>query len=302
MRSYSLHLKPLAALQTFSFNGLLRQYFGHSQEYFNRPLSPRKNRILIQATLIKRLLTRNFYRLSGGTHGFRRPYKPVVIRRNDIVKVIDYARKNCSLRDYLLIRLAAKLGLRTGELAALNIEDLNFEELTVQVTDSKKHRKLTLPCDPLTMELLKQLVNGRRKGPVFLSNNHACKKPARMAVVSVWWRIREIARRAGVEDFKPRYFRYYFAAEWVRAGKNLELLRRLLRHDNIENTMRYVQRLTFFEDLQAEYLDFTGLPFKKADGSVCERCVYSDICKYAGRLPKFAKCERFKEKIVNGKI
>jgi len=293
-------LKILASLETFSFDWLLRRYFSRSQEYFKSSLSA-DNRMLIQSILIRRRLTRTFYALSGGPHHFRRPYKPVVIRRNDIVKVLDYARRNCRLRDYLLIRLAVKLGLRTGELAALQVEDLNFKEGTIRVFDSKKKRRITLPCDPLTMELLKQLIGDRKRGPVFISRNRACKRLAGLSVVSIWWIIRRIAKKAGVEDFKPRYFRYYFAAEWVRAGKSLELLRRILRHENVENTIKYVQRLTFFEDLQMEYLDFAGLPFKKVKGSLCERCVFSDICKYAGRLPKFAKCERFVERKANGK-
>jgi len=114
-----------------------------------------------------------------------------------------------------------KLGLRTGELSALQIEDLNFKEGTIRVLDSKKKRKVTLLCDPLTMELLKQLIGDRKHGPVFISHNPACKKPAKLSVISIWWIIRRIVRKAGVEDFKPCYFRYYFAAEWMRSGKSL---------------------------------------------------------------------------------
>ena len=47
----------------------------------------------------------------GGFHKWAS--RATVIRRTDIEHVHDYAREHCSGRDYLLVRLPMKVGLRT---------------------------------------------------------------------------------------------------------------------------------------------------------------------------------------------
>jgi integrase len=179
----------------------------------------------------------------------------IIISRNDVVAVHDYARAKCCARDYLLIRLPMKIGLRTGEICTLRIENIDFERRIFQVLDSKRKQFYPLPLDPVTLDLIQRLVGNRLKGYVFRQWKTWFQKRADrpLDTNSVWIRVRLIAAAAGVDNFSPRILRHYSASEWHRSGRSLEVLRRILRHKSLAYTQFYLARLVCLEDIQREY-------------------------------------------------
>jgi len=240
----------------------------------------------------------------------------IVIRRGDVERVESYARDNRDLRDYLFIRLPKKIGLRTHEIATLSIEDINFEDRSFQVLDSKKHRFYPLPLDPVTLQLIQDLVGDRTEGLVFRHKTYKRKNQDKpLTNVTIWKLIKTIGEEAGVKGFHPRLLRHYFAAEWVYIQKkSMESLRRILRHKNLQVTHSYLSCLVFFEDVKAEYEEIRAGPFIEqpsiSDNSLnpnyqkwCSRCDHEPICKF---LPEFcnskyaATCKYFmvKEQVI----
>jgi len=117
-----------------------------SQKHFNRSLSQSRTVQIIAS--VKWTIRVKTYFLSkkgttmtnGGGRG-REWYgkgEAIVIRRSDIEHVHDFARVHCKLRDFLLIRVPMKIGLRTTEITTLNIEDIDFNTRSFRVLDSKK--------------------------------------------------------------------------------------------------------------------------------------------------------------------
>lgn len=221
--------------------------------------------------------------------------KTIVIRREDVQKIHDYARDSRDLRDYLLIRLPMKIGLRSHEIATLSIEDINFEDRSFQVLDSKKHRFYPLPLDPLTLQLIKDLVGTRDEGLVFQHKTFKRQNQDKpLTNVSIWKTIRVIGEEAGVKGFHPRILRHYFAANWVSVQhKSMEGLRRILRHQNLAVTHKYLQKLVFFEDVKKEYAEVRSGPIVEMEVSVnmqfrgnknyeesCSKCDHEPICKF----------------------
>ena len=235
----------------------------------------------------------------------------IIIRRADVLRVHDYARQHCCLRDYLLIRLPMKIGLRTGEICSLRIENINFDDKTFHVLDSKRKHLYPLPLDVLTLQLIKDLIGSRQEGFVFTrevysrSWSHAkADKPLHPATVEK--RLQKIAEQAGVKGFTPRLLRHYFAVEWHRAGKSLELLRRILRHKSLAYTQFYLSRLVYFEDIQIEYESFQMGPLSPSwmektedlTPEICKRCEKLPICKFADKMPPWATgCQYYTEKL-----
>jgi len=233
----------------------------------------------------------------------------VVIRRADIERIHDYARDKCSLRDFLLIRLPMKVGLRTGEIATLQIENINFETRTFQVLDSKKKVLFPLPLDVLTLQLIKDLCGFRTHGYVFRQSRSwkYSKGDKPLTDATIWTVIHNIAREAGVSNFNPRMLRHYFAAHWVRdQNKSVPGLQDILRHESLDSTQVYIGRLSFWEDTQKEYDSIKKGPFTEskaeevsqndtpttvrvtARAKVCSDCGAVQVCKFAASMPECA--------------
>jgi len=225
----------------------------------------------------------------------------LVIHRADIEKIHDYAQKHCTQRDFLIIRVGMKIGLRTGEIATLRIEDIDFEARSIKVLDSKKKVYFPLPLDPVTLELIKELCAFRTHGYVFTrarSWKHV-KGDKPLTIENVWYIIHKIGYEAGVPNFKPRDLRRYFAAHWVRdQQKSVAGLQDLLRHQDAETTMIYVNKLSFWEDTQKEYdsvrkgpiieTEETATVQSRPHAKVCSECGAAQVCKYASQMPECA--------------
>ncbi len=217
---------------------------------------------------------------------------PIVIRRTDIKKVHDYARIHCKLRDYLMIRLPMQIGLRVSEIRTLNIEDINFEDRRFQVLDSKKKQFYPLPLDTITLQLIQDLIGDRWEGTVFTREDSL--KVARLnkplSRTAIWYLFDGIGVKAGVEGFSPRLCRHYFSAKWHEdmkkrdSKKTLEGLRRILRHTSLTTTQVYLQRLTFFEDLQDQFQEIQEPYIATRQVSDfyrewCSKCRMEPVCK-----------------------
>lgn len=230
----------------------------------------------------------------------------IIIRRVDVHRVHDYAQQHCSLKHYLFIRLPMKIGLRTGEIASLKIENINFQNYSFQVLDSKKKRLYPLPLDAVTLQLIQDLIENRAEGYVFAHTEtwkHLEDKP--LSNVYIWQVVKATGEKAGVQNFSPRLVRHFFAATWaIVEKKSIEGLRRILRHKNLSVTHRYLSRLVFFEDIQQEYQQMQQ-PFMARQSTspfyqkYCSNCIHEPTCKLvdqASSNPWATGCRFYKQK------
>jgi integrase len=198
-----------------------------------------------------------------------------------------------------------KIGLRNSEIRMLRIENIDFEDRTFQVLDSKKYELFPLPLDILTLQLIKDLIGKRQEGYVFThqgSWTHV-KADQPLSRVEIWQIIHDIAEKAGVKRFSPRLLRHYFAAHWIYVEKkNVVTLQGLMRHSDLSVTFFYTRRLTFFEDWQREYDGVKNGPFQEfekesnpvsIEDSVCKNCSNLSICKFAPLPSCVSRCRLF---------
>ena len=264
-----------------------------------------------------RLKVRIQFSMHNGGSKWTRSGEAIIIRRSDVENVHDYARVNRKLRDFLLIRLPMKIGLRTTEIITLNIEDIDFETFHIQVLDSKKKQFDTLSLDGITLQLMKDLIGGRTEGPFFTREDNrkirAQNKP--LSRVAIWYLFHEIGLAAGVKGFNPRICRHYFACKWIKdmkkpgSKKTMVGLQRYLRHANIATTTFYTARLVFQEDLDEEYHDMQE-PYIATGGvqtqatsqffrDFCSKCEREPTCKYVDQVGANAwasGCRFYKQK------
>jgi integrase/recombinase XerD len=143
-------------------------------------------------------------------------------------------------RDYAVLLLLARLGLRAGEVAAMRLEDLDWRggELLVRGKGNRNER-LPLPVDVGTA-----LVSYLRWRPrvecraVFLCVR-APLGPVSAGVVSQT--VRAACTRAGLERVGAHRLRHTAATRMLRAGSSLPEIAQVLRHQRLETTAQYAR-------------------------------------------------------------
>lgn len=145
-------------------------------------------------------------------------------------------------RDRAILALLARLGLRAGEVAALELDDLDWRagELTVRTGKSTCRERLPLPVD-VGQALVAYLHDGRppvtcRK--VFLRLNAPITGLSAVAVTSVVYRACD---RAALPRAGAHRLRHSAATAMLAGGANLTEIGQVLRHARAETTAIYAK-------------------------------------------------------------
>lgn len=155
---------------------------------------------------------------------------------------MEALRTSCStLRDRALVEFLYSTGVRVSELVALNVGDIEMgrQELIVYGKGSKERK--TYLTDSAKFYLRRYLqtraaeegINGR---PLFvtLDNPHD-----RLTVAGVQYMLRQLGRRAGVENVHPHRFRRTIATDLLSRGMPIEQVKEFLGHEKLDTTMIY---------------------------------------------------------------
>lgn len=146
-------------------------------------------------------------------------------------------------RDLAIVALMLLDGLRSGEVLALNRDDLLLPESEIRVHGKgNKLRWLPLPAE--TAQLLDHYLLLERPpncgDPLFVGLKGRARgrrmTPAGLRSLFRYHRLTTTVRQAN-----PHRFRHTFATDMVRGGISLPALMQLMGHSKIETTLVYVQ-------------------------------------------------------------
>jgi len=144
-------------------------------------------------------------------------------------------------RDYVVVVLLARLGLRAGEVAALTLDDLDWDRGELMIHGKgKRLERLPIPVD-VGEALVGYL---RRRGRVEGSRAVFLRVCAPVGGVSAAGVISVVARacmRAGVPVVGAHRLRHTAATEMLRAGASLSEIAQVLRHRRLETTTIYAK-------------------------------------------------------------
>jgi site-specific recombinase XerD len=144
-------------------------------------------------------------------------------------------------RDFAILVLMSRLGLRAIEVAGMQLDDIDWRagELDVRGKGGRRDR-LPLPTD-VGEALVEYLGFGRRPSQsraVFLQATGPAVGMSRNAVVFV---SRNASRRAGLPVVGGRRLRHTAATELLRHGASLREVGQILRHDDDTTTAIYAK-------------------------------------------------------------
>ncbi len=144
-------------------------------------------------------------------------------------------------RDFAILTLLARLGMRAGEVAAFSLNDVNWRagEITIRGKGDRRER-LPLPAD--VGEAIAGYLHDRRPAAreraVFVRVQAPRVSMTSTAVGSV---VAAAARRAGLGSVGAHRLRHTVATEMLRAGASLPEIGQVLRHRHMSTTAIYAK-------------------------------------------------------------
>ncbi len=151
-----------------------------------------------------------------------------------------------SLRDMALVELLYATGMRVGELAALDVEDIDFKRGEVRVL-GKGRKERVIPMHDAALQLLAGYIDKER--PVLASNTTGSEigDPVFLSVKGGRLSDRGIRRVVdrffrGLEGGKrisPHTLRHTFATHMLQGGADLRTVQELLGHVDLSTTQIY---------------------------------------------------------------
>ena len=149
------------------------------------------------------------------------------------------------LRDYAIVSCLVDLGLRSCEVAALHLEDIDWKNGTVTVSVGKSQRTDVLPLPVVTGQAIADyLRKGRPKTEsraVFVRHRAPLDIPVNASVIrSV---VRQAAARSGLSGrlHGPHRLRHSAATRMLQGGATLKEIADVLRHRSLDTTSIYAK-------------------------------------------------------------
>ena len=174
---------------------------------------------------------------------------PSVWDRELIVKLLGAIDRSSAKgkRDYAIVLLACRLGLRAGDIRRLKLDHLNWDGSTIEITQSKTATPISLP---LTEEVGEALIDYLRTGrpkttrrEVFLKLNYPFDPFVRSNlyhIVTYWRRVAGITFRSpqkrGIHSL-----RHSLATHLLEEGTPLQTISEVLGHNTLESTRIYAK-------------------------------------------------------------
>ena len=171
-------------------------------------------------------------------------FKPSDIAR--ILKCVDVGTAG-GKRDYLVLLMAAELGMRVGDICALKIDNVNFRKKRVEYVQEKTGDSVTLPIsDEMMCAFADYLKNARPKCPYdeVLVNGKAPIEPFRHK--TFYGVLKKYLSEAGIDIAAGQKrglhsLRSSLASNMLRDGVSIPVISNVLGHRYADTTSIYLK-------------------------------------------------------------
>jgi integrase len=167
---------------------------------------------------------------------------PSAPKREEVEAMVEHSKNWVRVA----VVLAFYIGLRSGELRALQARDIDFEQGLIFVRRAfsedvlqerpKDDDERVIPIPGAALAVLRGAARGLEPED-FLVRNRNGRTPNRQGV---WLAFRAVQVKAGLRYFGVHALRHGFCSELVRNNVGLEAIRVLAGHEDLRTTQRYV--------------------------------------------------------------
>ncbi|MBL6649445.1 MAG: tyrosine recombinase [Flavobacteriaceae bacterium] len=171
---------------------------------------------------------------------------PVTLTTNeidDLIKNVDKKSKN-QIRNIAITEMLYSCGLRVSELITLKISDLYFDEWIIKVT-GKGNKERFVPISKEAINYVNKYIDEERnfkkikKGSedtLFLN-----ERGNKLSRVMIYIILDQLKKKANIKKkIGPHTLRHSFATHLIENGADLLTIQKMLGHENIITTERYL--------------------------------------------------------------
>lgn len=143
------------------------------------------------------------------------------------------------LRDRVILSMIYSAGLRSCELRALRVKDIDSGRMLIHIRQSKNHKDRYVPLSELILKGLRAYYRQERpQDCLFPSREKGCS----LSSVTIAQILRKAASKAGIlKRITPHTLRHTYATHLLEMGMNILRVKELLGHTDIRTTMLYLQ-------------------------------------------------------------
>ena len=178
-----------------------------------------------------------------GVAGWRGGSLPRAVAAGDVARLLASCdrRRKVGRRDFAIVTLLVRLGLRAGEVAALTLDDIDWRAGELMVRGKgRRDERLPLPAD--VGEALAGYLRRARPASAERAVFMTARAPYRAASVHcVMGAVRQACVRAGLAPLGPHRLRHTAATEMLRGGATLAEIGQVLRHRALTSTAIYAK-------------------------------------------------------------
>lgn len=176
---------------------------------------------------------------------------PEYYTADEVSKILSSIDRGNALgkRNYAMVLLGARYGLRISDIISLKLSELDFENNRISITQQKTGKPLTLDILPdVGWALIDYLKNGRPDAEcdnVFLRHTHPYKAFTRGETMQ--YMLRQYALSAGIwkagteKHCSFHMLRYSLASDLIQQGVSLTTISGILGHSELNVTTLYAR-------------------------------------------------------------
>lgn len=170
---------------------------------------------------------------------------PQTLSRDEVERLLDAFPPELPSRRraYAMVRCIVDLGLRTGEVTGLNLEDIDWAAGTLRISKGKSRRVDVMPLPEVTGSAIADYIRFERPQTVNrrVFVRHVAPVDEPIGTKAVRRAVLEAYRRSGLPHTRIHILRHTLASRLLDTGGTLKEVADVLRHRELNTTMIYAK-------------------------------------------------------------
>ena len=194
-----------------------------------------------------KIISKDFGHMFAGIRASLNAKLPSYYTGEEILKIESTVNRNNNIgkRDYAILLLASRLGLRRNDIVNIRLDNFNWDNSSISLIQQKTGKEIILPIlSDVGDAIIDYILYARPKTAskhVFVSFNDSRKPTSKASVTSI---ISKYIRVSGVQTdgrhHGPHSLRHSVAQNMVNNGVKLPVVSESLGHKSMQSTMYYM--------------------------------------------------------------